>query len=495
MPTVKQYNEDPIHEDVRAFEMELKQVFPDMVITSGFRKGAKTKAGAPSRHGKGEAIDLRYNKEMANYLWNTREGVALLNKYDLGFLDESTPEVMKRTGASGKHLHIGRDSTLVPKTRQRYKELWGSEKTSVQGESINPNTTVLDKPQESVNFTGNYQPNHTRLGIGLPDPKKVDEEKKNQPKEKEDTSKEKEALLQKQKENKFLKDYIDGIALEGSIQQPQQEEEPQQEEPQTDSLQKYGEISSFLENPVFQKGGEVMTSKNGVFDSKGTPVRVPSPNITMKGVGYPILGISEETGEQKVMMPELDYYFDNTQNVLEIPMMQKGGEKQHSLLDYMINDLSNEKGGDRDTYNNLKDSIAYHESGHTMNPNIVQKGSGIGRGKYMFEGDKGSNRILTAAKRTANYFKEKGKETPKYVKEIIKKGTGDASKLSGEQQDILFFGDLRMGKLDLKEYVDGNISIQDLWADYWWKGDKKDRDERISQFNTSLDKYNKKYQK
>src|SRR5690606_1653664 len=129
MPTVDKYQEDPIHENIRMFEMELKKKFPDLVVTSGYRPNAKTAQGLVSRHAKGEAIDLRYNPEVRDYLWNDKEGIYLLNKYGLGFLDESDPETMKRTGASGKHLHIGFDSTLVPKTRQRFEELWGQQYT------------------------------------------------------------------------------------------------------------------------------------------------------------------------------------------------------------------------------------------------------------------------------------------------------------------------------------------------------------------------------
>lgn len=502
MPTVDTYQKDPIHEDIRLFEIELKEKFPDLVVTSGYRPNAKTKQGNPSRHGKGEAIDIRYNPEINNYLWNTKEGVALLNKYGLGFLDESDPKTMKRTGAFGKHTHIGRDNTLVPITKQRYKELWGEEYVQQPQGNINSQPTNFDSDDTFTNFedaTPNYSGVvHTRIGNGLPNI--IESEEKTTSKEQENTSKEKEALLQKQKEHQFIQDYLNG-SIEKEMSQRRQEA-PQQKLSQLDPLQEYEEISSFIENPIMQQGGQIPTSKNGVFDSNGKPVVVPSNQITMKNVDYPILGISKETGERKIMLPNVEnYFFKNTENVLEIPMMQQGGEylgnnykgtEDQLILDYMINDISHEKGGNAELYHKLKDSIAYHESGHTMNPKAIQRGSGIGRGKYMFEGDKGSNRILTSAKRTATYFKEKNKPIPEYIQNIIEKGTGDASKLSSEQQDILFFGDLRMGNLDLKDYVDEKITLQDLWADYWWKGNSKDKDKRISQFNTSLEKYNQK---
>src|SRR5690606_34803787 len=79
----------------------------------------------------------------------------------------------------------------------------------------------------------------------------------------------------------------------------------------------------------------------------------------------------------------------------------------------------------------------------------------------------------------------------KYINNIIKNGTGDASTLSSIAQDILVLGDLRMKKgVDLKQYIDGDLSIQDLWADHWWAGSDKLRDQKIKSFNNSLFKLN-----
>ena len=85
--TVKEYQGDPIHENVRMFERELKQKFPQLRVTSSYRPRAFTKQGNVSQHVKGNAIDLGYDKEVADYLANTYEGVGLLNKYGLGVLD------------------------------------------------------------------------------------------------------------------------------------------------------------------------------------------------------------------------------------------------------------------------------------------------------------------------------------------------------------------------------------------------------------------------
>lgn len=491
MPTVESYQKDPIHEDIRMFEMELKKKFPDLVVTSGYRPNAKTAQGHPSRHSKGEAIDLRYNPEIRDYLWNTKEGVGLLNKYQLGFLDESDPETLKRTKGSAPHFHIGRDSTLVPKTKQRYQELWGQDYAEQLQPNINSEPTNFEENNTFSTFE--TQPvAHTKIGAGLP----IINDEKETPKKQKNTSKEKEALLQKQKEHQFIQDYLNGSIQKQVVQRRQQ---PQQQTPQLDPLQEYNQISSFVENPIMQDGGQIPTTRNGVFDTNGEPVIVPSPNIDMKNVDYPIMGISQETGEKKLMMPDMQYFFNDTKNVLEIPMMQQGGKidrleyklpEEDNILDYMINDFSKEKGGNRELYTDLMDSIAYHESAGTMNHKMKQYGNGPGRGKYMFEGEDGSNRLLTSAKRLKNYFKIKEKPLPNFVSEVIEGKIKDATKLSAKQQDILFLGDIRMGKVDLKDYVKGNITKQDLWADHWWQGSSKDKDKRIAQFNNSLKSYN-----
>lgn len=48
---------------------------------------------------------------------------------------------------------------------------------------------------------------------------------------------------------------------------------------------------------------------------------IPSRNITMKNVDFPVLGI-DNLGNSKMMWPEEDYIFEGDE-VLEIPMKQK----------------------------------------------------------------------------------------------------------------------------------------------------------------------------
>lgn len=77
------------------------------------------------------------------------------------------------------------------------------------------------------------------------------------------------------------------------------------------------------------KNGGIKVDSQGYWNpaNEGKPVIIPSPQITMKGIDYPIYGKSLETGEVKLMTPNNDYFFANTQNVLEQPVkFQEGGE-------------------------------------------------------------------------------------------------------------------------------------------------------------------------
>ena len=101
-----------VDEDVINFRNELYEKFPQLKVTSALRTGNGTgKAGSSSRHNKGQALDLGFDKDLHTFFYSA-EGDALLRKYNLGFLDESLPQNLKKTGGTGPHFHIGKDSTL-----------------------------------------------------------------------------------------------------------------------------------------------------------------------------------------------------------------------------------------------------------------------------------------------------------------------------------------------------------------------------------------------
>ena len=99
--------------DLLGFHNELYKLFPNMVVTSGRRYGDGVgKLGSKSKHNLGQAIDIRVNNDIKNFLLSN-DGVNLMKKYKVGFLDESSPDTMKKTGATGPHFHIGKDSKLI----------------------------------------------------------------------------------------------------------------------------------------------------------------------------------------------------------------------------------------------------------------------------------------------------------------------------------------------------------------------------------------------
>ena len=60
----------------------------------------------------------------------------------------------------------------------------------------------------------------------------------------------------------------------------------------------------------------------GQLTNPGKITKINSNNITMKGVDFPVLGISD-TGDKKMMQPGKDYKFDGN-SVTEYPIAQEG---------------------------------------------------------------------------------------------------------------------------------------------------------------------------
>jgi hypothetical protein len=71
------------------------------------------------------------------------------------------------------------------------------------------------------------------------------------------------------------------------------------------------------------KNGSVIKDDRGQWAYPGEITEINSNDITMQGVDYPVLGVSD-TGDTKMMQPDQDYKFDG-EKVTEYPMMQEGG--------------------------------------------------------------------------------------------------------------------------------------------------------------------------
>ena len=83
-------------------------------------------------------------------------------------------------------------------------------------------------------------------------------------------------------------------------------------------------------------------TENGLWEYPNQEVIVPTNgSITMKGINYPVVGKSLETGEEKLMMPSEEYFFNNTENVHEIPQFQKGGAIDEDNVKNFYNEMLN----------------------------------------------------------------------------------------------------------------------------------------------------------
>ena len=83
----------------------------------------------------------------------------------------------------------------------------------------------------------------------------------------------------------------------------------------------------------FQEGG-VIEDDRGQWAHPGKVTKINSNNITMKGVNYPVLGVSD-TGDTKMMQPGVDNYKYDGNSVTEYPMAKDG----KSLVE--LNQLTN----------------------------------------------------------------------------------------------------------------------------------------------------------
>ena len=119
-----------------SFEDLIKTYNLPIQISSGYRgkngfRGGKTKSGKQSNHNKLDehghpmAYDIqplvngKVDKSdsafanLRNILANNQDVKEWFRMRDWGILDETTPQMMAKTGATGKHFHIGPDRAAV----------------------------------------------------------------------------------------------------------------------------------------------------------------------------------------------------------------------------------------------------------------------------------------------------------------------------------------------------------------------------------------------
>jgi hypothetical protein len=81
---------------------------------------------------------------------------------------------------------------------------------------------------------------------------------------------------------------------------------------------------------TISREGSIIKDDRGQWAHPGEITEINSPYITMKGVPYPVLGISD-TGDMQMMYPEEEYEFDG-EKVTEYPMAKNGKRQEQKGL-------------------------------------------------------------------------------------------------------------------------------------------------------------------
>lgn len=123
-----------LSDDLTHFYDELSVKFPSIRVTSGRRESSPS--GGFSHHHHGDAIDIgKEHTDVYDYLYNTPEGLGLMTKYKLGILDETNPGTLEKTGGTGPHFHIGKDSATATTAQTRF----------AMGDQIKPTASFYEK--------------------------------------------------------------------------------------------------------------------------------------------------------------------------------------------------------------------------------------------------------------------------------------------------------------------------------------------------------------
>ena len=140
----------------------LKEAGLNVRVTSGYRKaGAAGKAGKKSWHTRHGAVDIVPQgkttfEDIENALYSNPAIYRYMLTNGLGLLDESgrsaeSRATMKKTGASGPHFHIGKDTTPARRYAQRMSGIWDENMSRLQ-QQINTPQPIMTIPEE-IPFT------------------------------------------------------------------------------------------------------------------------------------------------------------------------------------------------------------------------------------------------------------------------------------------------------------------------------------------------------
>lgn len=123
----KQVEQDALKQNEHSYSDDEDVTLPELLkeegvrfqLTSGYREGARTKQGHKSNHSiPNGAYDIKPAQgesfeDLRKQIYTNKRIRDWMNDHGWGILEETTPAVMKKTGATGKHWHFGPDSAAV----------------------------------------------------------------------------------------------------------------------------------------------------------------------------------------------------------------------------------------------------------------------------------------------------------------------------------------------------------------------------------------------
>ena len=136
-------NESSAENAIR-FNRLLREEGIPVEITSGFRRGARTKQGNKSHHafeGGTFAFDVVPKKgygfnDVYDSIFNSERLVKFMEVNGMGIIDESDEEMLALTGGTAPHLHIGFDKLAVEQFKEKYNELFPEGKVNLGREGV-----------------------------------------------------------------------------------------------------------------------------------------------------------------------------------------------------------------------------------------------------------------------------------------------------------------------------------------------------------------------
>ena len=256
--------------DLKAFTQEYEELTGKVFKITSAKREAKDKIGKGhkhSHHNTGDALDFSaMNYEDYNFLVNTKEGLALMDKYKLGVLDETDPTTLEKTGGTGAHFHLGKDSKLHLNTRQRLEAfdsgvepVFSYKQRYEMGE--NPKVITPDVKEEfSVPFEEKqYQDIFTRVA----EKEMVKTVKEEQSKDRQEVKKE------ISREEEFLKNYLTESTKKQTVNNQTSQEQPLEEININVDLQtQLPELPNIFQIPEMKEGGTVVSGNTTVVTDK-----------------------------------------------------------------------------------------------------------------------------------------------------------------------------------------------------------------------------------